>query len=42
MGSKSKIKRAEDKNIDPPTPVVPTKPEAKQPIAIENQLIFSF
>ena len=39
-GGRFKRRRAEDKKIEPPTPVVPTTPDKKHPKASEPQLMF--
>ena len=40
MGGRFKSNKAEDKKMDPPTPVVPTTPEMKHPRANDPQLMF--
>jgi hypothetical protein len=39
-GGRFRRRRADDKKIDPPTPVVPTSPEMKQPRARDPHWIF--
>jgi hypothetical protein len=39
-GGRFRRSKAEERKMDPPTPVVPTRPEIKQPKANEPHLMF--